>query len=842
MGVPPDSAIEALYRRARSGLAPARPTLVGRAVELASIEALLADDAALPRLVVIRGPSGIGKTELARELCRRALAADWVTGCVTADDPNDGYATVAALLERLIEGRREVVDQLDAAVRARLAHLIPRLGSNTPSMPMTRHRVIGVAQRLLSALARDAGCLVVVDDLECADASSLEVLGLLTEGCQGRLIVCLVHREPASGRVASALARAARLQPTITFELGPLEPPDARTLARQVNPAIDPGRLDELVAKAEGIPLFLAELAAARSSGVVAGLPGALLERLVDLTGVQVDSLRRLALVTEPVNLADVLAVCNLAENETESFLDAALASGILVVADSGYRFRHGLVRSLLAGQLPPHQRASVHRLAARRLVKLGGPPGRIAEHWAQGRRPASAADWFTVAARDAITAGANTAALTFVDAALAQVPRHPAALQQRATVLDALGDIRPLGAFDAAIEVADTTEIDDLRSLQALAQIKLGDAPGALRIASEVEPRTLPAQLARALTFSGAALLGAAGPEVGSRLSAEGRRLALRAGDPAAVVVASWVQAAAAHARGELRSSLFADLEDTRSLPGLAVNVFDGQLCITQRLLYGDRPYDDVIRFTDRFRTEATRLGASRAVAFATTLRGEAELLSGRLDASEQDLREGADRHDRLAAATGESFSYQRLAELANARGDRESALRLLGQALAIARDSEVGFHLFDRIYGTRITLAQDPEEGRDLLLEAEEAVRGPFETCPGCRVTLAVPAAIAAARAGDFDRLVAWEKAAAYLVKVVVHLPAWDAALEEVRGFSALAREDLPEAASHFVDAAARFARAEHPLDARRCGDQAASIVSQSHLDFARPVPEGE
>ena len=81
-------------------------------------------------------------------------------------------------------------------------------------------------------------------------------------------------------------------------------------------------------------------------------------------------------------------------------------------------------------------------------------------------------------------------------------------------------------------------------------------------------------------------------------------------------------------------------------------------------------------------------------------------------------------------------------------------AARALLDEALAVARESDVGFHLLDRIYGARITAAADPAAALARLDEAELAVRGPLETCPGCRITLAVPAAIAAARAGDLDR----------------------------------------------------------------------------------------
>jgi tetratricopeptide (TPR) repeat protein len=337
------------------------------------------------------------------------------------------------------------------------------------------------------------------------------------------------------------------------------------------------------------------------------------------------------------------------------------------------------------------------------------------------------------------------------------------------------------------------------------------------LRTLHGLTPVTVEGRLAVALAWAGAAVLGFADPATGTAKAAESRRLALESGDAPSLVIASWAQAAAAHARGDLRESVRADLLETAALPELATSVFDGHLCINQRLLYGARPYADVIAFADAFQVEAERLGAIRGRAYAVTLRGEAKLLSGRLDEAEADLQAAARLSRASGGAVGESLALQRLAELALYRGDPREANVLLDESLAVARESDVGFHLLDRIYGTRIAAATDPEAALAALDDAESSVRGPLETCPGCRITLVVPGAIAAARGGDLDRAAEYEATAEWLAGVVMRLPGWDAAVEEVRGHRARATGGA--AAVHFAAAAAGFRSAGQPLDGARC-----------------------
>jgi tetratricopeptide (TPR) repeat protein len=546
----------------------------------------------------------------------------------------------------------------------------------------------------------------------------------------------------------------------------------------------------------------------------------AILLRLCDVPDTALASLKWMALAGDAFDATSAAALSPDPEARAFTVLDCALGAGVLVLSGIRYRFRHELVRQALIGQIPPHQRLKMHRQAAQRLVDIDAPPALVARHWLEGGSLRDAAPWLLAAARDAMRLAAFSDALRHLEPLLQFDGNHAEALHLRAQALDALGDPAAVAAYRTAANAADEPASHNLRAQGALAQIKQGDPKGALQALEGVRPNSVEGRLCEALTYSGAAALGAADPAMGSKMAAQARRLALQTGDTQALVTASWAQAAASHARGELQQSLWADLQDTHQLPHLAVRVFDGQLCILQRFLYGARPYPEVIAFAQGLATEALKLGAARGHAFGVTIRGEAELLSGDLQAAEEHLTLGARLHHAIGGATGEAFATQRLAEVAMYRGRTEDARALIDQALDLARQSDIGFHLLDRIYGTRIQLARSPAAALHALEDAREAVHGPLETCPGCRITFAVPAAIAAARAGRLDLAEEYAGQATYLANVVMRLPAWHAAHDEVLGHMARVRgEGEDEAAARFAHAATRFHDAGQPLDGLRC-----------------------
>jgi len=826
LGLLPSSETEALYEECVEGLAVGKLGFVGRQVELAEATVLLRStrDGA-PGALVVRGPAGIGKSALCREVAALARSEGWVSITVTAAKGAPPYAPLAAAIEELVRRGRAWVDAVRGQPRAVLAELSSLAGPAPPlDGGLTRHKVIGAFRHLFSACGDAAGVLLVVDDAHLADEATTGALLHLAGGAGPFLTVLAYRAELAPMALTRGTARLTRSGGLVEIDLGPLDRHDAAALVVMGAPARpDAGAVAQIAALAQGNPFFLLELArhvdAGGSLTVGPTVWDAVTERFIDLDDGAVGMLKRLAVAGDDLDPVSVVALTGLPEREAFALLDLALGTGALVVSGAGYRFRHELVRQALVEAVPPHRRIAIHRDAARGLAAAGGQPARVARHWLDGGRPDEAVDWLLAAARQAVGLGAFVDALGHLDSLLEHAPQHADGLCLRAEVLDALGDTRATAAYATAARIIGEPAAQEIRPRQALAQLRSGDPAGAFETLKGVAPRSLPGRLCAALTISAAAVVGFGDPHVAEAKADEARRLADELGDGGAIVDASWAQSLVAHARGDLTGQLRAQLRATHGLPELAIRVFDGHLCATERLLYGAMPYPELIAFADSLASEAERLGARRGHAFAVTLRGQARLLSGQLDQADDDLAAGVREHQLIAAPAGEAIALQRRAEVALYRGRLGDASALLREALAAARDSNLPHHLLDRIYGAMITAAADSPSALAGVEEAESAFHGPAETCPACRIGLVVPAAIATARAGDLERAARYADTAQMLAEVVLQQPAWHAAVDEVKGHLARARGEVEPADGLFRKAAAGFQVSGQPLDEARC-----------------------
>ena len=318
---------------------------------------------------------------------------------------------------------------------------------------------------------------------------------------------------------------------------------------------------------------------------------------------------------------------------------------------------------------------------------------------------------------------------------------------------------------------------------------------PAALRDAGRAGAGDGAGQARPGAGLSGAAVMGFADPaSSGTAKAAECRRLALESGDRTALVVASWAQAAAAHARGDLREQrLGRPARHARAARAGGQRLRRAALHDPAAALRGAAvPRRDRVR---RGRSAPRRSGSApaRGRAFAVTLRGEAKLLSGALDEADADLREAARLSRAIGAATGEALALQRRAEVALHRGrpggGGRAARRGAGRRPRVRRRLPPARpHL--RRPGSPPPPTRPPRwsarrgrsggpraRWRPAPAAGSRSPSPPRSPPPAPATSTARPLRAGAPRRSP---------------TVVMRLPAWDAALEEVKGHLAAARSD--------------------------------------------------
>ncbi|CAM5395209.1 hypothetical protein SALBM135S_01062 [Streptomyces alboniger] len=219
--------------------------LVGRARH---IEALAGHAAAAragqPRLVLLDGPAGAGKTAL----LRAALAADGpfagmtvLHGTCRAVDATTGYSGVRALFGRLgLTGRRGRASALlDGGARRAL----PALAAAPGELDAAPGGVFSVLQGLYWLavnLMADGPLVLVLDDAHWCDERSLRWLDFLLRRADGLpLLVVAAHRTEAGHAAPDALADLVAHRLPAPLRLGP-PPPEVAELAALVFPARRP--------------------------------------------------------------------------------------------------------------------------------------------------------------------------------------------------------------------------------------------------------------------------------------------------------------------------------------------------------------------------------------------------------------------------------------------------------------------------------------------------------------------------------------------------------------------------------------------------------------------------
>jgi predicted ATPase/DNA-binding SARP family transcriptional activator len=462
LGIQPSAATRATYREILDldaetpFILPAPRTLVyplvGRNAEWqALLNAWHTASAGRPRLFLIRGEAGIGKSRLAEELigwCGRQRITVVTARCYSGEGRLP-YAPIAAWLKSA--ALQSTLARLDAASLSDVARLRPEIVATRSDVPAP-DRELESWQRLrffeaLAQTLRSAAPLVLVlDDLQWADADTIEWLQyfLHSAGDTPFLLVGSLRGEeeqdnPPLGRLLGHLERDHLLTAIL---LGPLD----RTATGQLAAEVAEHPLDEAVLArtfqaTEGHPLFIIERGRMELRRQAGGAGDDGLPRVQAVVAARLELLSEEARAVAEVASAigrdfrfDILEqASDLEEDALVRALDELWRRHIVrVQADERWDFSHDRIREVTYDAIGPARRRLLHRRIAQGMEllfadRLDEVSASIAMHLDRGGRPARAVPFLERAAAAAMRVSAGEEAIRCLTHALSLHDRAPA-------------------------------------------------------------------------------------------------------------------------------------------------------------------------------------------------------------------------------------------------------------------------------------------------------------------------------------------------------------------------------------------------------------------------------
>ncbi|HKO28867.1 MAG TPA: AAA family ATPase, partial [Solirubrobacteraceae bacterium] len=366
------------------------PVFVGRGPELAAMVAAL--DSAVagePAIVLVGGEAGVGKTRLVEEAADRARAggARVLTGsCIELGGEGLPLSPVVDALRTLT--RVMDPDELDGFLgpaRADLARLLPELDPEAASTPAAAGEsggarllelVFGVIQRL----SADRPLMLVIEDLQWADRSTLDLVSLLVRGMRAmHVLLVLTFRSDEIHRshpLRPQIAAWERVRSVRRLELPRFTREEATRQLEAILGSPPPRSMVEpLYERSEGNAFLIEEILAAMQAGagpeeLPVTLRDVLLARAERLSEPAHRVLRIAAAAGSSVSDRLLAAVAGLDDASLDAALSEAIEHQLLTAddADHGYRFRHALTRDAVYADTMPRERVRTHAAYAEAL------------------------------------------------------------------------------------------------------------------------------------------------------------------------------------------------------------------------------------------------------------------------------------------------------------------------------------------------------------------------------------------------------------------------------------------------------------------------------------------
>ena len=254
--------------------------LVGRDAELRTVKELFhaAAERRVPRLVLVSGPAGVGKSRLGWEFDKYAdgLAEQvwWHRGrCLSYGDGVAFWALAEIVRQRLSIAEEDPTEAAASKLREGLDRYIPdpeervyvgaRLGrllgvavSDDGGGQLAQAELFAGWRLFFERLAVEGPVALLIEDAQYADAGLLDFLDYLIDWVRNLPIYVLVFARPELGQARPGFGTGRN---RITLTLDPLDAASMDELVEALVSGMPPAARAKITAQAQGIPLFAVE-------------------------------------------------------------------------------------------------------------------------------------------------------------------------------------------------------------------------------------------------------------------------------------------------------------------------------------------------------------------------------------------------------------------------------------------------------------------------------------------------------------------------------------------------------------------------------------------------------
>lgn len=314
--------------------------------------------------VIVSGPAGVGKSAVLQGAVSIAARRGWQVGrgAASALESPWAYAPVLEAVTALCDSEPAGDSRTPAPSGSHDLRQVLE-GARIGDDEAARGWLFPAVARLLLACSRRRPVLLAVDDVDEADLASVRLLHYLARRAAGhRVLLLLTHRAPVVGDAARLRDSLVSRDLAETVPLTPLSPVATGRLVTERFPGMSADRVAELVAASGGLPYTALQLGRFLSGDG----PATPSPRLADAV---LRSLQRATGFDGCFGATELAAQAGISRADATRHLAVGDAAGILERTAAGHRFRHPLLREVLAALPVPTVEPAGHRPGARPAV-----------------------------------------------------------------------------------------------------------------------------------------------------------------------------------------------------------------------------------------------------------------------------------------------------------------------------------------------------------------------------------------------------------------------------------------------------------------------------------------